>query len=338
MTALRNGRSCDPGCPGRSQRPHMNLVRFWVILLSLGIAAQPFYQQRRFPMLAQGIPGQSVDRSPGPAPQQSSPMVDSTRPHPRVLQHQIPGKRIALWIGTLYLSPQFRPRARVPLVVHFHGVPWLVEYHIMQNWPDAALISVHLGAGSSIYSQTFSDGGTFTQLLRDALGHLRLATRREVEWSTITLTSFSAGYGAIRSILQHADDYAKVDAVLLADSLHTSYSPDGTPPKLNTVPLDVFVRFAQDAAQNRKRMWITHSEVYPGTYASTTETADFLLESLQAKRQPILLQGPVGMQQLSRVEVRDFHLAGFAGNSAPDHLDHFYALGKWLATLRRLIR
>ena len=94
--------------------------------------------------------------------------------------------------------------------------------------------------------------------------------------------------------------------------------------------LEILARFAEDAAHGHKRLWVTHSEVYPGTFASTTETADFLLERLRAKRTPVLRGGPIGMQQLSEVSVGSFHLAGFAGNSAPDHMDHLYALGDWL--------
>jgi hypothetical protein len=36
------------------------------------------------------------------------------------------------------------------------------------------------------------------------------------------------------------------------------------------------------------------------------------------------------MQQLSAARAGGFVVAGFAGNSAPDHLDHLYAIGDWL--------
>jgi len=99
--------------------------------------------------------------------------------------------------------------------------------------------------------------------------------------------------------------------------------------------LDVFVRFAADAVAGEKQMWVTHSEVFPGTYASTTETADYLLAQLGLTRRVVLREGPIGMQQLSEVEQGGFHLAGFAGNSAPDHLDHQYAIGDWIRRVRR---
>lgn len=287
-----------------------------------------------FSYLISFIPTCAQQQQSSPAHQNPSPMVDTTRPHPRIQEQEIQGKRIPLPIGTLFLPSKLRARRQVPLVVHFHGAPWLIEYHVAHDLPQAALVTVHLGAGSGIYSRTFSDPTVFTTLLSEARGRLRQATRGDAEWSRVTLTSFSAGYGAIRSILQHPQHYARVDAALLADSLHTSYLPEGTPPTLDTSPLEVFVRFATDAVRGQKAMWLAHSEVYPGTFASTTETADYLLDSLRQKRQPVLRHGPLGMQQLSRVATGNFHLAGFAGNSAPDHLDHLYALGAWFKELR----
>jgi hypothetical protein len=71
---------------------------------------------------------------------------------------------------------------------------------------------------------------------------------------------------------------------------------------------------------------VTHSEVFPGTFASTTETADYLLRAIGLKRTAVLEWGPVGMQQTSEARAGSFTLLGFAGNSAPDHVDHLHAL------------
>jgi hypothetical protein len=37
----------------------------------------------------------------------------------------------------------------------------------------------------------------------------------------------------------------------------------------------------------------------------------------------------MGMQQLSAVDAGRFHLRGYAGNSAPDHVDHLHAMPAW---------
>lgn len=273
----------------------------------------------------------------GQVAQNPSPMSDTTRPHPRLTEVRAAGKRLSLPLGELFLSERFAIRDQVPLVVHFHGDVWLIEQHIAKAAPGAALLTINLGAGSSRYAAPFSDKARFRMLLDEAASGVGMVAGRRPVWSSITLVSFSAGYGAVRAILQEPDNAALVNSVLLADSLHSSYLADGasaasraTDLPVDPAGLSAFVSFAADAAANRKRLWITHSEVYPGTYASTTEAANAVLAALKVERRPVLEHGPIGMQQLSAARAGGFLLAGFAGNSAPDHLDHLYAIGDWL--------
>ncbi len=275
--------------------------------------------------------------SMGQVVQNPSPMSDTTRPHPRLAESRADGKRLSLPLGELFLSDRFPIREQVPLVVHFHGDVWLIEQHIAKSAPAAALLTINLGAGSSRYAAPFGEGGRFHMLLDEAALGVGMMTGRRPVWSSVTLMAFSAGYGAVRAILQMSDNSALVNNVLLADSLHASYVNQGdvTAPRAVDLPVDpagvaAFVSFATDAAANRKRMWITHSEVYPGTYASTTETANVLLASLKIDRRPVLEHGPVGMQQLSAARAGGLVISGYAGNSAADHLDHLYAIGDWL--------
>jgi hypothetical protein len=269
-------------------------------------------------------------------PQNPSPMSDSTRPHPRVERYDVPGHRSLLSIGTLYMSPAFDSAERHPLVVHFHGAPWLVDHHIRQHRPQAALVTVHLGGGSRVYADAFAERERFATLLREASERVAERVGRTVEFDSIVVTSFSAGYGGVRSLLLHPEHYARINTVLLADSLHASYRGDAVPARSADLPvdeatLDPFIRFATDAASGHKRMTITHSEVYPGTYASTTETTDVVLKHVKVPRARVLRDGPIGMQQLSEARRGNFHVAGYAGNSAPDHMDHLFALGELLA-------
>ena len=41
-------------------------------------------------------------------------------------------------------------------------------------------------------------------------------------------------------------------------------------------------------------------------------------------------KGEVFLPMTSEVRARRFLLMGFAGNSAPDHIDHFHGLEHWL--------
>jgi hypothetical protein len=271
--------------------------------------------------------------------QNPSPMSDTTRPHPRVAEARPDGERAALSLGELFMpvTAVARKRATMPLVVHFHGASWLIEQHVARSVPHAALIAVNPGAGSSRYAAPFADSSKFATLLDEAADAAARVTGQRPTWSGVTLTSWSAGYGAVRAILSDPASAARVNAVILLDGLHASYVIDGEPsaprakdPAVKVADLDVFTRLAAEAAAGRKRFWVTHSEVYPGTYASTTDTANALLASLTLSRRAVLKRGPLGMQQLSEAHRGGFHVLGFAGNSAPDHVDHLYALGDWL--------
>ena len=194
-----------------------------------------------------------------------------------------------------------------------------------------AEVSVNSGSGSSSYANQFSDPAVFAQLLREA------SEKGGVRFSSITLTAWSAGHAAIREILQVPENYAKVQAVLLIDGLHTGY--DGGKPgplesKLEPDHLEILLKFARDAVAGRKRMVITHSEIFPGTFASTTETTDWLLSQLELKRHAVLKWGPMGTQELSEVRAGKFLMVGYAGNSAPDHVDQLHSLSTYLGWLR----
>jgi hypothetical protein len=272
-----------------------------------------------------------------PTPQAPSPMVDRTRPHRRVQQTEVAGRRVDLKTlkgARLFVGPHVNPKTPVPLLIHFHGAPWLVEHHVSSHLPKVALITVQLGAGSGVYRHPFEDPKLFENLLREAADELHLSRG----WSSITLSGFSAGYGAVREILRQPDNFARVNSVLLLDGMHTSYVPEGKPLAdggvVDGAGLDSFIAFAKDAIAGKKTFVVTHSEIFPGTYASTTECAEYLLSQLNLQRRARLREGPVGMQQLSALDVRGFHLRGYAGNSAPDHVDFLHAMPAWFGLLR----
>ena len=261
--------------------------------------------------------------------QNPSPMTEHTREHPRLKEEGPAGVRIKLAAGNLFIPEKLSGTTRVPLIVHFHGARWIPEMAAAEN--GSAVISVEVGSGSTAYAKQFSDPALFGSMLAEA------EQKAAVTFTSIWLTAWSAGHGAIREILSVSDYYSRVDKVLLIDGMHTGYV-DGKPgpqeSQLESDHLEIFLRFAQDAVAGRKTFLVTHSEIFPGTFASTTETADWLLTHLGLRRTPILAWGPMKTQQLSEVRAGRFRLMGFAGNSAPDHVDQFHSLPEYLKWLQ----
>jgi len=264
-----------------------------------------------------------------------SPMQEYIRAHGRIKDAIYPGRKETLEgvlpkPVSLYLPPQAATLGKLDLLIHFHGasyVPIDAMYHLEK---PMALAVVQLGSGSSVYGRPFEDAEVFRAFVNAIRNELSLQ-----EIGDIYCSAFSAGYGAVRELLKsHFDD---LDGILLLDGLHTDYIPEKTRladgGTLNTVKLGDFLHYAEEAVAGRKSLIITHSEIFPGTYASTTETSQWLLEQLALKRNAVLKEGAMGMQQLAETKQGGFRVLTFAGNSAPDHIDHFHGMLEFLNIL-----
>jgi hypothetical protein len=267
-----------------------------------------------------------ADGQTGGLRQNPSPMVEHTRAHPRVKEERPNGKREKLDVGVLFIPEPIKAAKRLPLFIHFHGGTWLPEV-AAARLGKAAVLTVQLGSGSAVYARPFTEPQAFAKLLKSAEG------RSGIRFGPVGLTSWSAGYGAVREILKAPENYQRVQFVLLIDGLHAGYvggKPGPLESRLVSDDLKVFVQFARDAAEGKKQMIVTHSEIFPGTFASTTETADYLLRELGLRREAVLRWGPSQTQQLSETDKGSFQIKGYAGNSAPDHVDQLHSLPDYL--------
>jgi hypothetical protein len=234
------------------------------------------------------------------------------------------GVRVKLEVGTLFIPEALRGRERVPLFVHFHAAPWLPEV-AAADYGRAAVLSIQLGSGSAVYGKAFADPKRFGRLLKEA------EAKAGMRFESVGLTAWSAGYGAVRAILRVGEYYDKVAFVLLIDGLHAGYvkpRPESGKPQIITADLDVFLRLARDAAAGKKTLLVTHSEIVPGTYASTTETADYLLRAAGVKRE--LVPGAGLPRQLSEAKRAKLLVIGYAGATAADHVDQLHTLPEYL--------
>lgn len=230
-----------------------------------------------------------------------SPMQEHIRPHERIMEKTYPGKKIVL-DGVLnkpivlYLPKQAENLKEVDLLIHFHGASYVPIHAVHELKRPMALVVVNQGSGSSVYQAAFKNSNAFKSLVDTAIKELRLSKIKNVYCS-----SFSAGYGAVREVLKSHQE--RVHGILLLDGLHSDYIHENMRlaegGALNEEKLIGFLNFAKEAAKGRKRMLITHSEIFPGTYPSTTETSQWLLDQLELKRNPVLTAG--------QGECKDFH-------------------------------
>jgi hypothetical protein len=245
------------------------------------------------------------------------------------MEQSPPGRREKLALGTLFLPAGMKTADGATILFFFHGGAWLPEIAAARN--KVAVAGVQAGSGSATYARLFDDPARFPALLREA------ESKAGVRFGHVLLGGWSAGCGAIRQILKAPGAYARVDGALMIDGIHAGYvegKPGPLESKIAGEDLEIWQQFARDAMAGRKRAIVTHSEIFPGTYASTTETADYLLQHLHLARRPVLKWGPMGLQQLSEARAGKFLLIGYAGNSAPDHVDQLHSLPVYLKWLR----
>jgi len=279
-------------------------------------------------------------RPKGPPQQMNqvlSPMVDATRAHERIENKEVPGVSIVLNQALskpveVHFADPGHERQRMDLLVHFHGASYVPKQAAYSSQHPLIVAVMNLGSGSAVYENEFRDESTFPRLLETIRTCVSARASTQIEISGVYLSSFSAGYGAVRAILKNHPSV--LDGIVLLDGLHTDYVPSGRGLSqggvLNTEKLKGFLEYARLALEGKKQFVITHSEIFPGTYASTTETADYLIDSLHLPRHAVLKWGPAGMQMLSETHRNGLTILGFAGNSAPDHVDHFHGLPVFL--------
>jgi hypothetical protein len=281
-----------------------------------------------------------------------SPMAEHIRAHERVTESAAGGIRTEIDLGlsrpvVFHVPLGAATPDSVDVLVHFHGAEYVAERAATLMQPSPVVAVVNLGSGSSAYERPFADPSLFPVILRAAGEAAAKANAGDEDSAasgaagaaagspairSVTISAWSAGYGAVRATLPvHGQ---RVDALFLLDGLHTDYVPEGQllhdGGGLNTTKLQPFLTMAKRAVAGDACMVVTHSAVFPGTYASTTETAAWLASELGLSILPVLEWGPVGMQGIGRAEQGRFRILAFAGNTAPDHVDHLHGLPEFL--------
>ena len=270
-------------------------------------------------------------------------MVESARRHERLATTPPPGivfkidsvlpRPVEVFIPELPGRDDGKADERT-LLVHLFSASYVPMHAVASAKNRYVLAVVNLGGGSSSYEKPLSDSAVWN----DLVGRIReaVASRSDgrIHVNRIVVSAFSAGYGGVRALLNNERTAGSINGVILLDGLHTSYAPERTVlaegGTLDTAKLVPFTRYARRAMAGETRMLITHSEIFPGTFASTTETTDWLITSLGLRRTPVLEWGPGGMQQLSEVQRGGLMILGFAGNTGPDHIDHLHGFPAFL--------
>lgn len=247
-----------------------------------------------------------------------------------------PGRRVELMHGELFVPAGYEAgEDGVHLVLHLHGAAWAAERNLVRSGERAVLVTVVLQGLSAVYAELFGKPETLPAILDEArakLGDLSVADQPQI--GRLTVTSFSAGFGGVREMLKSQEAYDRIDALVMADSIHAGFVGAPEERRVNPEHMQPFVRFAKDAAEGRKTLVISHSAIEPPTYASTTETADYIINEVGGERTKVDEQWAEGLRCTSQYQRGSLSIYGFAGETGPDHMRHLHELWRLMRRAR----
>jgi hypothetical protein len=215
------------------------------------------------------------------------------------------------------------------VVVHFHGHE-AVRHAFVEVARKAVLVGIDLGNSSGPYEHAFEDPSAFPRLLDGITrGLVKQSGDPHAHIRHLALSSWSAGYGAVRRILSRYT--TGIDAVVLLDSLHSGYEPRTSASSVHRVagaPIAPVGEFAARAAAGDVIFYLSHSAIVPPGYASTSEVADYIINEVGGVRTPRQGVNPLGAELVSGFDRRGMHVRGYLGGDKPAHCAHVELLAE----------
>ncbi len=216
----------------------------------------------------------------------------------------------------------------VDILMHLHGSTSVIEPAIKDSGLNSVLIAFNRKGLSKVYAEPFTDPALFNTLLNSAISTLKAQKIMEnPKLGRVVISSFSAGFGGVRAMIKVPATFARIDGLIMADSIYCGYTGDPANHTVDPALMGGFRRFAIEAAEGRKTFLLTHSAQVPEGYASTTETANFLIQALGSGTIDKLQDWGPGLTQTRDFKKGKFSVLGFSGKEAADHMAHLRRIG-----------
>lgn len=221
--------------------------------------------------------------------------------------------------ATLFIPDSASATDLEQLWVHFHTAEWFVVQEFQRaNFTHPVLI-FNLGQGSATYSRPFSQKGA----LKPFLDYTIKITERPI--SSLNFTSFSAGYGAVRNLIQDQSIVAQIRTIILCDSSYAGFSDPATRTILPE-HLNVWQPVIDRAVKKELTFVMTTSEITPESYAGTWEVVNALVRRNQGDMQPsdteLSASQDPNYPLLRTFNQGNWHVWSYAGTDAGAHTTH----------------
>lgn len=234
-----------------------------------------------------------------------------------------PGRKISLTDRDVQFTlfvPKAWSTSNSTVTVHFHTAEWFVIQEHIRRGAAHPLATFHLGEGSTVYRRAFEDRERFGRVL-DLVAH-ELSSKP----GAIELSSFSAGYGAVREIIKQPRYFERIRTVILADSMYAALENKAVREPLRE-HIEVWLQFGRAALKREKTFVITYSAVPTTSYASSSECARALLAALEVTDKEVAPNSSAAASDkdfplLRRADAGNLHVWGYGGTNAQAHMTH----------------
>ncbi|MBL8068381.1 MAG: hypothetical protein JNM28_08015 [Armatimonadetes bacterium] len=221
----------------------------------------------------------------------------------------------------LFVPDGYRPGLSTHIWIHFHTAAWFVVSEYQRAGFKVPILVFNLGQGSSTYAKPFVANGSLQPFLSDA-GHILGAGIDRVN-----ITSFSAGYGAVRELIHDPAILSMIGKVVQSDSIYGSLDP-GEPGSRRVLAEHVraWKSLTDRALAGTSTVVMTTSQITPETYAGSWEVVSALVASYGMQMEPAQPGYDAAADPrypLLRVfDKAGWHVWSYAGDDAMAHMTH----------------
>ncbi len=278
----------------------------------------------------------SVGRQPTPPPMPRRAIAPPQKPLPgESIVFDDKGSQFTLFLPDGWKVPS---SGKCTLTIHFHSAIWHAIQEHLRRGLKGPLLCFYPGEGSSIYKQAFEDTSRLKRLMDKSVEEMiRRGAPAGTHITAVDISSFSAGYGAVREIVKSPEYFKILRRIVLCDSMYAANDPKASGHKPDPTQINPWIPLANAAIAGNKTFAFTHSEVPTGTYANSAACALAVIKAVGA---PILkvTKGSLPAADdpefplLYRSDKGNFHIWGYGGIDGQAHMTHARHLGDvWMA-------
>lgn len=255
------------------------------------------------------------------------------------------GKEMALYVPRSIALHD----GRFDLVVHFHGHQDRTRVALDRAELGSVMVSLNLGERSAVYENAAASASFLDRLVAFAERGVDESHRApSARVGRIALSSWSAGFGAVRQIMKRPSDTERIDGLLLADGLFTDWSTTSAksarksaghlrarPRDANLEKVADVVDFARRATKGERLFVLTHTSIDRRDYADAADVAEAMIRDFNIEKSfPDQPGRPTARSSTYASDMESFHVWGYGGTNWNDHLEQHDTLRKHFSMLK----